>query len=37
MKKIILSMVMLMATCLAFAQDASYLIKQYRKLDGDKY
>lgn len=37
MKKIILSMVMLMATCLAFAQDASYLIKQYRKLDGAKY
>ena len=28
---------MLMATCLAFAQDASYLIKQYRKLDGAKY
>ena len=37
MKKIILSMVMLMATCLAFAQDASYLIKQYRKADGAKY
>lgn len=37
MKKIILSMVMLMATCFAFAQDASYLIKQYRKLDGAKY
>ena len=37
MKKIILSMVMLMATCLAFAQDASYLIKKYRKLDGAKY
>ena len=28
---------MLMATCFAFAQDASYLIKQYRKLDGAKY
>lgn len=28
---------MLMATCLAFAQDASFLIKQYRKLDGAKY
>ena len=26
-----------MATCFAFAQDASYLIKQYRKLDGAKY
>ena len=37
MKKIILSMVMLMATCLAFAQDASFLIKQYRKADGAKY
>ena len=37
MKKIILSMVMLMATCFAFAQDASFLIKQYRKLDGAKY
>lgn len=37
MRKIILSIVMLMATCLAFAQDASYLIKQYRKLDGAKY
>ena len=37
MKKIILSMVMLMATCLAFAQDASFLIKQYRTLDGAKY
>ena len=37
MKKIILSMVMLMSTCLAFAQDASFLIKQYRKLDGAKY
>ena len=37
MKKIILSMVMLMATCFAFAQDASYLIKLYRKLDGAKY
>lgn len=28
---------MLIATCLAFAQDASFLIKQYRKLDGAKY
>ena len=28
---------MLMATCFAFAQDASFLIKQYRKLDGAKY
>ena len=37
MKKTILSMVMLMATCFAFAQDASHLIKQYRKLDGAKY
>lgn len=37
MKKIIISMVMLMATCLAFAQDASYLIQQYRKVDGAKY
>ena len=37
MRKIILSMVMLIATCFAFAQDASFLIKQYRKLDGAKY
>ncbi len=37
MNKYILSLFMLMATCLAFAQDASFLIKQYRKLDGAKY
>lgn len=37
MKKIILSLTMLMVACCALAQDADYLIKQYRKIKGADY
>lgn len=37
MKKIILSMAMLIVACSAFAQDADHLMKQYRKVKGAEY
>ncbi len=37
MRKIILSLVMLVAASCAFGQDAEYLIKQYRKVKGAEY
>ena len=37
MKKIILSLAMLIVACCAFCQDADYLMKQYKKLDGAEY